>query len=124
MGKKILIYIAGIITGVILTFVFAYAITNNNDKSDDIKYFKNEISYEDKSSTSFKVFQVLDNYALANEKSEYNMYLGKIVLLISNDISFYSDQIIKVDNPKQIGTYSYESQRGMQLTVPVIDISK
>lgn len=123
MGKKILIYIAGIITGVILTFVFAYAITNNKDKSDGIKYFKNEISYEDKSSTSFKVFQVLDNYALANEKSGY-MYLGKTVLLISNDISFYSDQIIKVDNPKQIGTYSYENQGGMQLTVPVIDISK
>jgi hypothetical protein len=91
MGKKILIYIAGIVTGVIMTFgVLAIVAVNNRDK-DDITYFKTPINYEDKESTSFKVFQVLDNGALANEISNdsYMWYHGKTVLLLNGQ--FYCD---------------------------------
>ena len=130
MGKNILIFIAGIITGVVLTFVVAYTISKGNTSEDrytteqEIKYLENEINYEGKKSTSFKVFQVLDNCALANEYSGYGNYFGKTVLLKGNNTAFYSDQEIKIKNPIQVGIYSYKNQGGMEMTVPVIDISK
>lgn len=134
MGKNILIFIAGIITGVVLTFVVAYTISKGNTSEDrytteqEIKYLENEINYEGKKSTSFKVFQVLDNCALANEVSkqigQHTLYTGKTVLLKGNNTAFYSDQEIKIKNPIQVGIYSYKNQGGMEMTVPVIDISK
>jgi hypothetical protein len=132
MGKKILIYIAGIVTGVIMTFgVLAIVAVNNRDK-DDITYFKTPINYEDKESTSFKVFQVLDNGALANEISNdsYMWYNGKTVLLLNGQ--FYCDQVIELEHPKQVGTFKYMTQKrevsgttvgGNMMTVPVIDVN-
>ena len=122
MGKNILIFVAGIITGVVITFAVAYIISKGTTQQ-EIKYLEQEINYEGKKSTSFKVFQVLDNCALANEKSEFD-YFGKTVLLKGNNTAFYSDQEIRVKNPIQVGIYSYKNQRGMEMTVPVIDISK
>ena len=130
MGKNILIFIAGIITGVVLTFAYAHTIPNGNTPKEtytteqEIKYLENEINYEGKKSTSFQIFQVLDNCALANEHSGYGNYFGKTVLLKGDNTAFYSDQEIKVKNPIQIGIYSYKTQGGMQMTVPVIDITK
>lgn len=122
MGKNILIFVAGIITGVVLTFAVAYIISKGTTEQ-EIKYLEQEINYEGKKSTSFKVFQVLDNCALAKEKSEFD-YFGKTVLLKGNNTAFYSDQEIRVKNPIQVGIYSYKNQGGMEMTVPVIDISK
>lgn len=122
MGKNILIFVAGIITGVVITFAVAYIISKGTTEQ-EIKYLEQEINYEGKKSTSFKVFQVLDNCALANEKSESD-YFGKTVLLKGNNTAFYSDQEIRVKNPIQVGIYSYKNQGGMEMTVPVIDISK
>lgn len=124
MGKKILIFVCGVVTGVILTFVAAYLISNSNKAGVNIKYYDASISYEDKSNTKFKVLQVLENCALANEEKYPgdNGFFGKTVLLKSDKLSFYSDQVVEVDNPKQVGTYSYTSNLGMDLTVPVIDI--
>ena len=130
MGKNILIFIAGIITGIVITFAVAYTISKGNTPEDTystekaIKYLENEISYEGKKSTSFEVFQVLDNCALASECSGYGNYFGKTVLLKGNNTVFYSNQEIKVKNPIQVGIYSYKNQGGMEMTVPVIDITK
>ena len=74
-----------------------------------------------KKSSSFQVFQVLGNCALASEYSGYS-YMGKTVLLKGNNTVFYSDQEIKVKNPIQVGVYSYKNQGGMEMTVPVIQI--
>ena len=127
MGKNILIFVAGIITGVVITFAVAYIISKGTTEQ-EIKYLENEINYEGKKSTSFKVFQVLDNCALANEYSDqigqHTLYYGKTVLLKGNNTAFYSDQEIRVKNPIQVGIYSYKNQGGMEMTVPVIDISK
>ena len=134
MGKNILIFVAGIITGVVLTFAVAYAISNGNTPEEtytteqEIKYLENEINYEGKKSTTFQVFQVLDNCALAKEFSQqigkHTLYTGKTVLLKGDNTAFYSDQEIKVKNPIQVGIYSYKNQGGIQMTVPVIDITK
>lgn len=123
MGKKILIYVAGIVTGVILTFLVAFILSGSNSAADDINCFESPISYEGKSTTSFEVFQVFGDCALAHEKEGYG-YHGKIVLLVSDKASFYSDQVVEVKDPIQIGTYSYESKGGMPFTVPVIDVTQ
>ena len=134
MGKRILIYIAGIITGVILTLgVLAVIASNKNQNEDDIAYFENPINYENKKSTSFKVFQVLGNTALASEISDkqYKWYNGTTVLLLNGQ--FYCDQVVELENPKQVGTYSYQTKErkilgttvgGDMMTVPVIDVNQ
>lgn len=120
----------GLVTGVILTFVvLAVFAANKNNNDDDVSYFATPISYENKKSTSFKVFQVLGNAALANEISnkEYEWYNGKTVLLLGEN--FYTDQIVKMDSPQQVGTYTYQTKQkellgttigGDMITVPVI----
>ena len=84
------------------------------------KYLKQPVSYEDKTETSFKVFQVFDHAALANEISDttYNLDDGRAVLLQGE--GYYSDQIVTINNPQRVGTYSYENNGGRQMTVPVI----
>lgn len=101
MGKNILIYIAGVITGVILAFVVLAEIASSSNKcEDDIAYFESPINYENKKSTSFKVFQVLGNAALASEISnkQYNWYDGTTVLLLNGQ--FYCDKVIELKDPK------------------------
>ncbi len=134
MGKKILIYAAGIITGVILTIsVLAIIAVNKNQDENSIVYFEVPISYENKKSTSFEVFQVIGNAALAREVSDkkYGWYNGTTVLLL--DGQFYCDQVIELVNPKQVGTYTYQTKEreilgttigGDWVTVPVIEVNK
>ena len=128
--KNFLTFMGGLVTGVILTFVvLAVFAANKNNNDDDVSYFATPISYENKKSTSFKVFQVLGNAALANEISnkEYEWYNGKTVLLLGEN--FYTDQIVKMDSPQQVGTYTYQTKQkellgttigGDMITVPVI----
>lgn len=124
MGKKILIYIGGIVSGIVLTLVVLFIIAKASGASDnDIKYFDAPISFENKQCASFEVFQVFTNHALARESSGYDMYLGKVVLLESNNIPFYTDQVVTINNPKQVGTYSYNSRDDRPLTVPVIKVN-
>lgn len=134
MGKKILIYAAGIITGVILTIsVLAIIAVNKNQDENSIVYFEAPISYENKKSTSFEVFQVIGNAALAREVSDkkYGWYNGTTVLLL--DGQFYCDQVIELVNPKQVGTYTYQTKEreilgttigGDWVTVPVIEVNR
>lgn len=104
------------IIGILLAFIGL-----QGTKDDDIQFLEHPVSYENKKTTSFKVFQVIEkNKALASEISdkEYKLYLGKTVVLVGDD--FYSDQEITVKNPQRVGTYSYTNKRGMPMTVPVI----
>ena len=81
------------------------------------------------SSQPFKVIQV-DAYgnALAMEKSGNDIYLGVLVLFLSEEnASFYEDQIIKIPAgscAKQLGTYRYTSNAGSVKTVPAVAIRK
>lgn len=122
MNKKS--FFLGVLTGVILTFIvmFIIALSNNSyDASNDIQYLEKPVSYEDKTETSFKVFQVLGNAALASEVTdkEYKLYNGNTVVILGEN--FYSDQVVTVKNPRRVGTYSYTNNDGMPMTVPVID---
>ena len=122
MNKKSFFW--GVLTGVVLTFVvlFVIALVNQNS-SDDIQYLEQPVSYESKAESSFKVFQVLGNAALAREASDRIggdvMYLGNTVVILGEN--FYSDQVITINKPQRVGTYSYTTNGGMPKTVPVID---
>ena len=122
MNKKS--FFLGILTGAILTFavLFVIALVNRNSEAADlIQYLEQPVSYENKSVTSFKVFQVLGNAALANEISnkEYKWYHGNTVIILGEN--FYSDQVVTIKNPQRVGTYSYTNNGGMPMTVPVIN---
>ena len=122
MNKKS--FFLGVVTGIVLTFVglFVIGLVNQNS-TDPIQYLEQPVSYENKKETSIKVFQVLGNAALAREASDWIgddvMYLGNTVLILGDN--FYSDQIVTINNPQRIGTYSYTTNGGMPMTVPVID---
>lgn len=119
MNKKS--FFLGVLTGVVLTFVglFIIGLLNN----DSVQYLEKPVSYENKKEASFKVFQVLDNAALATEASDGIgddvMYLGNTVVVLGEN--YYSDQIIRIKNPQRVGTYSYTTNAGVSMTVPVIN---
>lgn len=122
MSKKS--FFLGVVTGVVLTFVVLIVIGLVNEKSDanfPAQYLEKPVSYENKKETSFRVFQVLGNAALAREISAdgvIQLFLGNTVVLLGKD--YYNNQVITVKNPQRIGTYSYTSTNDMSMTVPVI----
>ena len=122
MSKKY--FFLGVVTGVVLTFVVLIVIGLVVQKSDanfPAQYLEKPVSYENKKETSFRVFQVLDNAALATEISDYGairLFTGNTVVLLGKD--YYNNQVITVKNPQRIGTYSYTSKNDMPMTVPVI----
>lgn len=129
--KKWLIYLGGIVTGVILVLVFIfidnYDFSSNNEEEHKVKTiaenpvktnnYRSTISSEvhDKpgviiNEKSFKVFQVISQCAaLVYGKSEGGYY-GTIYLLVTNEYElfaglvteFYDDQIVKVPNDKVV----------------------
>ena len=123
MSKKS--FYLGVMTGVVLTFVVLIVIGLVIQKSDanfPAQYLEKPVSYENKKETSFRVFQVLDNAALATEISDYGairLFTGNTVVLLGKD--YYNNQVITVKNPQRIGTYSYTNKNDMSMTVPVIE---
>jgi hypothetical protein len=91
--KSALIYVGGIITGVILTFVFFFVVAlgnTNNSSKDNIVMF-DEPQQEIKAK-SFEVMQVLsDGNALATVEdiSNYGMV---VMFLAEKGASYYDDQ--------------------------------
>lgn len=122
MSKKS--FFLGVVTGVVLTFVVLIVIGLVIQKSDanfPVQYLEKPVSYENKKETSFRVFQVLGNAALATEISAdgvIQLFTGNTVVLLGKD--YYNNQVITVKNPQRIGTYSYTSKNDMPMTVPVI----
>ena len=113
-------------TGIVLTLavLFVIALVNQNSvATDPIQYLEQPVSYENKSETSFKVFQVLDNAALAWEASDKIggnvMYHGNTVMILGEN--YYSDQVVTIKNPQRVGTFSYTNNGGMPKTVPVLE---
>ena len=122
MNKKS--FFLGVVTGIVLTFVglFVVGLVNQNSADDDpVQYLEQPVSYENKKETSFKVFQVLGNAALANEISnkEYKWYNGNTVVLLGEN--FYSDQVVTVKNPRIVGIYRYTTVENFDMSVPIIE---
>ena len=122
MSKKS--FFIGFASGIVLTLVALFVIgviIQNYETNVPVQRLDEPVCYENKTETSFKVFQVFSNGALASEGSdeEMKMYLGNtVVVLVKN---YYNDQILTVKNPQRVGTYSYTNGAGLHTTVPVID---
>ena len=124
MNKKS--FFLGVVTGVVLTFVVLFIIGWLNMKSgidNQIQYLENPVSYENKVEASFEISQVIGEAALAREASDNIggdvLYYGNTVLIFGKN--FYSDQKITIKNPMRIGTFSYTTNGGLDMTVPVIE---
>ena len=124
MNKKS--FFLGVVTGIILTLASLFIVGlfyQNSSDNDSVQYLEQPVSYENKTETSFKVFQVLGNAALATEESDRIggdvMYHGNTVVIMGEN--FYSDQVITINNPQRVGTYSYTNNGGMPMTVPVLE---
>lgn len=124
--KSILIYIGGIVTGIILTFVillFVARSNSSNSSNNDMVIFEQPQQIIDVK--SFEIMQVLpDGNALAMVQSHDNF--GMIVMFrAQNNAPYYDDQKIDVPTGKcvrQIGTYRYMTRNKIEKTVPIIDI--
>lgn len=116
-------YLLGVISGIILTFVFSFCV--NMSKSSGIvglEMFEEPGDYMEYS--QFEVFQVIgDGYALADARDSYD---AATVLIEPNEqLQFYDDQKIVLGDDQcaqHVGTYKYRSGIGMKKTVPVVRI--
>ena len=128
MSKKS--FFIGFASGIVLTLVALFVIgviIQNYETNVPVQRLDNPVCYENKTETSFKVFQVFSNGALAKEISdekeisgeEMKWYLGNTVVVLGKN--YYDDQILTVKNPQRVGTYSCINKDGMSMTVPVID---
>ena len=122
MSKKS--FFIGFASGIVLTLVALFVIgviIQNYETNVPVQRLDKPVCYENKTETSFKVFQVFSNGALASEVSdeEMKMYLGNTVVVLGKN--YYNDQILTVKNPQRVGTYSYTNGAGLHTTVPVID---
>ena len=109
-------FFLGVIIGMVVIIIIDGL--ENRKSKDNVRYFEESVSYENKKETSFEVYDVLGNAAIATEISlnygKHKNYNGKLVLIRGED--FYDGQIINVKNPKRVGTYRYMSN-----TVPIIE---
>lgn len=129
--KKWLIFGGGVLTGIVLTIVFAFVLSKHNTNNNGITWFDKpgEVINGD----AFKVIQVIGkDAALVMGKSDntfnlgIDMYMGA-VYLITNDEGkyYYDDEIIKVTDGKivrQVGVYKYKTNSNSVKTVPIIVI--
>ena len=120
--KKWLIYVLGIITGIVLTFAFAFCINlSNNSGIIGLEMF--EESGEDMGYTQFEVFQVLDSgCALANPDDAFD---ATVLIIPDEKQQFYDNQKIVLKNnqcAQRVGTYRYNTKRGIERTVPAVKI--
>lgn len=120
--KKWIIYVLGVITGIILTFAFAFCVNlSNNSGIIGLEMFEEPGDYMEYS--QFEVFQVVESgCALAHADESF----GSIVFIIPNESQqFYDDQkiILKNDQCAQhVGTYKYSTKMEIEKTVPAIRI--
>lgn len=120
--KKWIIYVLGVITGIILTFAFAFCVNlSNNSGIIGLEMFEEPGDYMEYS--QFEVFQVVESgCALAHADESF----GSIVFIIPNESQqFYDDQKIVLKNnqcAQHVGTYKYSTKMDIEKTVPAIRI--
>lgn len=125
LQKKWVVYVLGIVSGIVLTFLSSYLISSCSSNN-GVTYF--EKPGDCITTKSLKVFQVLDNgVALANEiEGNYEFSTGIVVLLINREGKYYyDDQVIKIPKGKcarQVGVYTYPTKMEIEKTVPIVQI--
>ena len=128
--KKWLIFGGGVLTGVILTFLFAFIFFGSRSDGDDgTTWFEKpgDVIEVD----AFEVFQVLGEDAAlvqgkSHEFSSREVFRGAVYLLTNEDGKYYyDDEVVRVPEGKvarQVGIYRYQTESKFEKTVPIIQI--
>lgn len=127
--KKFWIFLGGVFTGMILTFIILVTIgtcQSSTSQPEDVVYFEkpSDIVKE----RAFKVFQVLDKgVALVRSESDpdLELYLGPVYLLVDENKYFSDDEVITLDDnevARKVGIYNYQTKNDMDKTVSIIKI--
>lgn len=119
--KFILTYVGGIITGIILVFVFSFV--KQKIGSNHVVWF--EKPGQEIPSNEFRVIQVMrDGSALA-----FSTSLGSTGVVVafpaSDGEEYYDSQEIEIEDDacvRQVGTYRYTTRDGIEKTVPIVEI--
>ena len=128
--RKGLLFLLGVITGILLTLIFAlvYSHSLQSDVETDPNITQFDTPTEFTASNKFEVFQVLSTGALAQSRDysfSSEIYGDPIVFIpAKGQNKFYDDQIIPVPTGSkviQIGTFRYSSKL-VEHVVPVIEI--
>ena len=122
--KKVWVFILGIVTGIILTILFAVIMfSTSNGGCSGLNMFEQPGDCLI-SKSSLRVFQVLEpTAALAMIKDDFSS--GAYLLVNQDGKTYYDDQVIKLPSGKcfkQIGTYQYPTKDERLKTVPVVQI--
>lgn len=124
--KKWVIFLLGMVTGCLVTFVTLLVISRVHPGVSQITVSEQQTEFT--LAKKFEVFQVLGDGALAHcedDEYEYEYFTGPVVYILNDDGNlFYDDQVIEVPDGKkviQIGTYRYETQMGEKV-VPVLKL--
>ena len=128
--KKWLFFGGGVLTGIVLTFVFAFIFSaSHSGGSDGTTWFEKPGDVIEVK--AFKVFQVLgENAALVNgqthEDLDLEIFTGAVYLLTNEDGKYYyDDEVVRVPDGKvarQVGIYQYQTKSDFGKTVPIIQI--
>ena len=120
--NKWIIYLLGIMTGILLTFAFAFCVNSSQNSGDSgLEMF--EGSEEPMEYAQLEVFQVLNSgCALAYADDSFS----KVVLILPNEgQQFYDEQEIAIRAGQcayRVGTYRYKTKKFGEKTVPAIKI--
>ena len=121
MRKNIFIFIAGMITILLLEFIIGFIIGVINQSEQDGACIN---------AKQIKIFQTLEpNIALAHALTKPNAIFDEnetLVLIIGDENAHYYDEQ-KINVPtgkcaKQIGTYQYPTKQDIYKTVPAVKI--
>ena len=119
------LFLGGVVTGVILTFLFAYFYAyGSNDGLSGVTNFDQPGQVINESSV--KVMQVVGDNAARVRGQDNNRhadwYFGSIYLLRNYEGKYYCDDEIAGKKFRQTGIYKYEAKSGDYKTVAIIEI--
>lgn len=127
--KKWLIFGGGVLTGIVLTFVFAFVISASRSGGNGATWFEKPGDMID--DDAFEVFQVIGKGAAlvhgkSREYSSMEFFSGAVYLLTNEDGKYYyDDEVVRVPDGKvsrQVGIYQYQTKSDFGKTVPIIQI--
>lgn len=128
--KKWLIFGGGVLTGIVLTFLFAFIFSvNHSNTNDGATWFEKPGDVIDVD--AFEVFQVIGEdaalvYGKSREFSSMEVFSGAVYLLTNEGGKYYyDDEVVRVPNGKvarQVGIYQYQTKSDFGKTVPIIQI--
>lgn len=124
MVKNILIFLAGVVTGVGVLIALGLYLNSQNSLPNGVTLYDSpgELIERD----AFEVIQVLDSGdALAKTCFAFGMPTLTVLFPGSPQTAYYDNQIIRIPEGKcirQIGVFRYTSKIDQEKTVPIVDI--